>query len=325
LLPALGKLRPKSDPSSIAPELSERLADKQQRLVDRALERLTADQASPQQRIRAIELLSSVGSKRVAETLLTTLRQGGSAEVQLAALAALRSHRSAEVTDTLLELWSGWSPRLRSAAGQFLFASADRSLRVMQAIDEGEIAAEDISISRWNALASSRHATLKQRAKQYLEQSQSSSRGAVIEDYREALSLTGDARRGREVFKKQCAGCHRNGEVGHAIGPNLAAAATRGAESILTNVLDPNREVNPQYLNYVVLTAEGQTVAGMIAAENANSITLGQAESVQQTILRQDIELIRNTNQSIMPEGLEKAISKQAMADLIAYLLKSLR
>ena len=59
----------------------------------------------------------------------------------------------------------------------------------------------------------------------------------------------------------------------------------------------------------------------MIASENANSITLRRAESATDTVLRSDIELIRNSNQSIMPEGFEKSIPPQAMADLIKYLV----
>ena len=55
-----------------------------------------------------------------------------------------------------------------------------------------------------------------------------------------------------------------------AIGPNLAAMRSRGAEAILTNVLDPNREVNPQYLNYIVQTRSGRSLSGMIASESAS-------------------------------------------------------
>ena len=95
----------------------------------------------------------------------------------------------------------------------------------------------------------------------------------------------------------------------------------RGAETILLNVLDPNREVNPQYLNYVLQTEDGRSLTGMIAAETANSVTLRRAENQTDTVLRVDIAALQSTGLSIMPEGMEKEISPQAMADLIAYVL----
>ena len=84
---------------------------------------------------------------------------------------------------------------------------------------------------------------------------------------------------------------------------------------------DPNREVNPQFVNYVLVTDDGRTITGMIAAETATSVTLRRAEDQSDTLLRSQIEALESTRQSLMPEGMEKQIDPQAMADLIAYLL----
>jgi putative heme-binding domain-containing protein len=143
----------------------------------------------------------------------------------------------------------------------------------------------------------------------------------VLNAYRGSLQLAGDAARGKSVFQKNCSGCHRLEGVGHEIGPKLAAIKTRGAEAILFNMLDPNREVNPQYVNYSVLTKDGRSLAGMIASESAGSIILRRAENATDTVARSEIEELRSTGQSMMPEGLEKQIDSQSMADLISYLL----
>jgi len=95
----------------------------------------------------------------------------------------------------------------------------------------------------------------------------------VVDAYRGVLEMKGDAERGKQVFTKTCAACHKVQNVGNDIGPNLAAMKARGPESILLNVLDPNREVNPQYLNYAVLTADGRQLTGLIAAETATSMS----------------------------------------------------
>jgi putative heme-binding domain-containing protein len=109
--------------------------------------------------------------------------------------------------------------------------------------------------------------------------------------------------------------------TGHELGPNLAAMKNRGPETILLNVLDPNREVNPQFLSYVLVTSEGKTLSGIIAAESATSVTLRRADGQGDEVLRSEIEELRSTGMSLMPEGLEKQIDQGAMADVIAYLM----
>jgi putative heme-binding domain-containing protein len=132
--------------------------------------------------------------------------------------------------------------------------------------------------------------------------------------------MEGDIARGQKVFQKICANCHQLQGQGFAIGPNLAAMRNRGPEAILSNVLVPNAEVNPQFINYVVTTKDGRAFSGMIAEESAASITLQRAENVRDTILRIDIDQLRSTGMSLMPEGVEKDIDVQGMADLLTYL-----
>ncbi|MFM8494236.1 MAG: c-type cytochrome, partial [Planctomycetia bacterium] len=147
-----------------------------------------------------------------------------------------------------------------------------------------------------------------------------SPRGEVIAAYTRALATPGDAGRGRTHFLRVCSQCHRVAGEGHEVGPNLAAFKARGPEALLVNLLDPNREVNPLYLNYVVQLEDGRTLTGMVADESAASITLKRAEAASDTIRRGEIEALQSTGQSLMPEGLEKQLDPQAVADLLAYL-----
>ena len=77
---------------------------------------------------------------------------------------------------------------------------------------------------------------------------------------------------------------------------------------------------DPNYIGYTVLTTDGQVLNGILASETATSITIKQIEGKSTTLLRNDIEEIRSTGVSLMPEGLEKNVSPQQMADLIAFL-----
>ncbi|QDT04112.1 Cytochrome c [Rubripirellula lacrimiformis] len=144
-----------------------------------------------------------------------------------------------------------------------------------------------------------------------------------IRKYRPVLQMAADTNRGKELFKQHCSACHIVEGVGNAVGPNLVAVQTRGAETLLTGILAPNREVNPQYLGFVVLTNQGQVFSGMLVDENRNSVTLRGSDGKAQTVLKIDIDQMRSTGLSIMPEGFEEKLDGQAMADLIQYLMNA--
>ena len=103
--------------------------------------------------------------------------------------------------------------------------------------------------------------------------------------------------------------------------PKLETIRHWTADELLVNILDPNREVSPNYFEYVVALDDGRVITGMIASETPSSITLRRAEGVQETILRANISEIATPGKSLMPEGLEKKISVQEMADVLAFLL----
>jgi putative heme-binding domain-containing protein len=237
------------------------------------------------------------------------------AEVQVAVMQLLvGTNRAAE--DKVLPLWKKLSPKVREAAGDAIVASRGGRKAIEEALARGDLQRGDLTEKQFQAVLAGNRNLAKEVRVLYEE------RAKVIHDYAESLKLSGDKARGEEHFKKHCSACHKLGGVGHEIGPNLAAMKARGAEAILTNVLDPNREVNPQFVTYSLVTKEGRVLTGMISAETANSITLKQAENKEETVLRIDIEELNSTGLSLMPEGLEKNLDKQQLADVIEYLMK---
>jgi putative heme-binding domain-containing protein len=100
----------------------------------------------------------------------------------------------------------------------------------------------------------------------------------------------------------------------------LAGVRNGGKEKLLTNILDPNREVPPNYFGYVVDTAEGESHTGLIVNETANSIILRQAMGTEVVVPRSRISRMQASRQSLMPEGLEEGLSHQNMADLMEFI-----
>ncbi len=303
-------------------------SDKAARILDSMLvaaRSTAADEARPlADRVDAIRLLALDTFADAGSVLAGLISNREPQDVQSAALVTLGTFNDNSIAKALLTAWPNLSPRLRAEATEVLFARAERLNALLGAAEAGTFSLADLEAARLQALAKHSSESVRSRANPLLAKIKTGSRQDLVAAYSDALKRHGDISRGRQVFQKICAACHRLDGVGHEIGPSLASFRTRGPEAILVNVLDPNREVNPQYLNYLLVTADGRSVTGMIASETANSVTLKRAENATDTVERTDIEELRSSGLSIMPEGLEKQIDPAGMADLLAYLMTAL-
>lgn len=307
--------------------LRERLADQPsaarlvEELVAAAKKSALDARLDEKQRVAAIRtlVLAPWDEARPILTELLTAHQPRAA--QLAALRTCARARKPEVVEMLLAAWDGFSPAVRAEATETLLARPEWALAVLSAIEKKQVPFSQFAPARLQLLRRHPNGKLRARAESVLADSALGRRDEVVKAYRAALELSGDAEAGRKTFRKICAACHKLEGVGHALGPDLATIQNRGAEAILLAVLDPNREVNPKYLNYNAITNDGRTLSGMIAAETATSITLVRAEGHRDTILRANLDQLQSSGLSIMPEGLEKQLSRQDLANVIAYLL----
>ncbi len=275
------------------------------------------------ERAVAIRTLGLSSFESESERLSRLLDHHEPQEVQLASLVALSRFGAPEVATEILRAWSSYSPAVRAQATEVLFARPERLMPMFDAIEGGRVRPSDLEPSRIKLLRSHPDAKVRERALDVLADVKLARRPEVVAAYRSALTRKGDVVRGKAAFVKACAPCHKVEGVGQEIGPNLVAMKNRGAEAILLNVLDPNREVNPEYLNYVVVTTDGRSLTGMITGETATSVTLRRREGQSDTVLRVDIATLQSTGLSLMPEDLEKEIDQQTMADLISYLLEA--
>ncbi len=273
------------------------------------------------ERVEAVRTLALAPFAEVRAPLTELLDIRHAQPVQLAAVEALSRFPDRAAGAALVAAWPGFSPRLRSAAAESIFSRGEWVATFLDAVEKKKIAATDVDPARLKLLQGHASAAVRDQAARVAKLLNLGRRQDVLAAYKTALTLKGDEARGKALFKKVCAACHRVEGVGHEIGPSLAALQGRGPDTILLNVLDPNREVNPQYVNYVVVTKDGRQFTGMVAAETATSVTLKRAENLTDTLLRIDIEQMRSTGLSLMPEGLEQQVDRQGMADLIAYVM----
>jgi putative heme-binding domain-containing protein len=114
--------------------------------------------------------------------------------------------------------------------------------------------------------------------------------------------------------------CHRAGTEGMAVGPDLITVKAKGREALLTAILDPHKEVAPQYIAYDVTTKDGNAYTGLIARDDATSLALKIMGGAEIAIPRSNVKGSSSAGKSLMPEGLESGLSVQDMADLLSFI-----
>lgn len=297
--------------------------------IQQVLERLLRDArvtaldptAEAEQRTAAIRKLSVSQFDAIKADLAALLEPRQADAVQSTAIETLMRFDHAEVAELLLSRWPKLTPKLRVRAAETLLSRPNWSEALLDAIERGEVGRRELDAARVELLKQHPNRTLAERVTQLFGDSALTRRQEIVQQYHSVLELSGDSARGKQVFKRSCSACHRLDGVGTAVGADLMAIRDRGKAAVLLNILDPNRDVKPQYVGYSVLTDDGRVIAGMIAGESVNSITIRRSDGTEATVLRTNIELLHSSGLSFMPEGLEKQIDKNQMADLIAYLM----
>ncbi|MFM9962594.1 MAG: PVC-type heme-binding CxxCH protein, partial [Planctomycetaceae bacterium] len=279
------------------------------------------DETKPAEtRADAVKTLSSAAFDQSKDLFAELLRSQQPQPVQRAALETLARFTHADVPGLILMAWPSQTPQLRATSVETLFTRPQWIVAFLDAVEKQTIARADLDPARVALLQKHNDAEIRARAIKLFAGAALARRQEVVDAYQKSLELKGDVDRGRMLFRKTCAACHKLEGFGESIGAELNAIRDRGTAAVLLNILDPNREVKPQFLNYVVLLDSGRTLTGMIAAETANSLTLRKADNTSETILRVNIDELKSTGLSFMPEGLEKQLDVAAIADVLAYL-----
>ena len=291
------------------------LAEMSQQAPDVALDRSRSSSV----RVAAVRLLGWDGESRSEEVLLECLQPDQPLDVQSAALAALM-RRSGAPAAVVLENLQQWSPAMQREAVTHLLGRTEWTRQLLTEIREGRLRVESIPLRHRSRLRTSRDAQVRKLADAVLGDPVNSDRAAVIRRYADSLKMRGDVARGREVFRRECRGCHRFRGDGAPVGPDLDSVCHRSPLELLTHILDPDREVAPEFQRYTVRTKAGVLHSGIVGEEGPHAITLVDADNRRVVVPRAEIEAMRADPHSLMPNGLEEKISVGQMADLLAFL-----
>jgi putative membrane-bound dehydrogenase-like protein len=268
-------------------------------------------------RLAGIKLLGHAGK---IDVLMEILAAPIRSEFHVAVLQSLQSSGSAVPWDQVLDQFSAMRPAVKRACLDAVLRQPATTLLLLDALEAKDISANEVDSIRMNRMLKHSDKTIASRATAIQGSLVNADRQAVLAKYRAALTLEAFPKRGEIVFRKNCATCHKIGEIGMQVAPDISDSRTRQPIQILTDILQPNRAIDNNYMHYSIILNDGRVLDGILATETSSSVTLRQPEGKQEVVPRLEIDEIISRGVSLMPEGLEKNITLQQMADLVSFV-----
>lgn len=269
------------------------------------------------QRLLGIEAYAAVATQ--LDPLVMLACEAPILEVRRAAARQLSRLSSEEAWGQIWKHYPAESPAVRQAFLQSALASPQGQQTLIDAIRAGTLHVAEIDAASRRRLDQARP-EIAQAWKALTESLVTADRREVLLRYQQALTGEGSAEKGRELFAKNCANCHRVGGLGVDVAPDISDSRVKTAEQILTDVLIPNQSIDGNYVAFVVTTLDGGNWSGVLAGDQGNAITLRVAGGDAVTILKSNIDTLQSTGLSLMPEGLEQNLTPDEMNDLISFI-----
>lgn len=287
-------------------------------IVHHAIRMLNDEQQPVATRTAAAAMLVRDPARRVLllKELISWLNPSESRENQRVAMKAFAETDEALVPGALLSHWASFTTETRAAAFDVLLTREPWAFALLEGMQKGA----ELSLDATQRGRLTRHSSARVRKLASTLFEAIGTRAAVIEKFRPALSLAGDGTRGKDVFARTCVACHKLGDLGNEVGPNLASVVEHPPEKLLINILDPNIDVQPGFYAYFCQFADGTELYGLMTSETGTSVTFKLLDGSTRGVLRKDIKSLRSANVSLMPEGLEAAMTPQDLADLIQFI-----
>lgn len=273
-------------------------------------------------RVQATGLLGYFPEKKSETILAGLLVPHQPVEIQLAAVGALSRKDPAQAGKVLTqaERWKTYTPEVKAAVLNKLLQHSVLLEELILALETGRIAPSAIPSTTRQNLMRSKNERVKIAANKLFDSMEEGGRMQVYEQYIEVLDMEGNSLNGKPVFMTHCSVCHSHSGKGGQVGPDLTGISNQPASALLLHTLVPNYEILPDYQTVQVETVDGKQLTGRITAESDNSLRIKTTFGTDETLPRSRIAKIETPGTSLMPDGLEQSMSKQDLADLIAFL-----
>ncbi|KAF0177288.1 MAG: membrane-bound dehydrogenase [Limisphaerales bacterium] len=281
----------------------------------------TASAPTPE-RLAAIDLLAHSDAATAGAALQSLIAPQTPNELQAAAVRALSQLPGAKAGEWFVERerWRSYTPPVRDAVLTAMLSQPALQLVLLGAVEKGVVQPWAVPANRRNPLLKHRDVAVAARATKAFQPQGAADRMKVYEDHKAVLTLPANAKNGKAVFVKTCAACHQFAGEGARVGPELTGVRLQPAEAILLHILVPDAEIYPGFTAYEVETKDSRSLTGLLTSDTPTSVTLRAAQGIEETILRSNIAKLTSSSISLMPNELEKTMTRQELADLMAFL-----
>lgn len=297
-----------------------KLSQSLQPRLEQVIHQAAKSESDPIAQRTAIALLASLQSDE-SKRLALSLLELPDTQLLKQAIATCSVHATPEFDQWLLEHFPSALPEVRQSIFVAIRNQPKRIAMMLDRLESGAMSTKLFDAIQIQSLSAERNSELAPRISKILAASINSDRQKVVEQYSKQLaSLKPDeGGSGKLVFEKNCVACHRINGVGNVVGPDISDSREQTFEKLLISILDPNRAIDANYFRYMARLHDGTVTEGVLKDSNAKTIALHNQNGIRQ-IERDDIEELKSSSVSLMPDGIEAQISPQDMADLLWYI-----
>lgn len=291
-----------------------------------AVRRLFADKSQAVAlRRQALDALVAAGDPELMPTVAAVLADGKqSPEVLGDVLASLARRSDDQVASVVLAAYEQLDASLKPRAIELLAQRPAWARQLLLAISEKQLPATVLNVNQVRRLLASPDKELAASVQKHwgtIRTERSPQRETVIADMRLLLRHTqGDPQRGLKAYDKLCGQCHQLFGRGQQVGPDITKNGRSNFEQLLSNVFDPSLVIGTSYQAYTVATDEGRILTGLLVEDSPQRIVLKMQGGKQEVVPRDEIDIMEKSKLSMMPEGVEKQLQPQEIADLFALL-----
>jgi putative membrane-bound dehydrogenase-like protein len=279
---------------------------------------------SNDERLRSIKAAQRLKNDGARDAFLKLITEKNPDPLVIEAIRALGQSGSDQVADDLLKLWNNFSPEVRSAAADVLVSRRRWAISLLSALETKTISTSDLPMTVVRSLAESKDDFLRQRAAQVIGRIRPANgdKQKLIEEKKRMILAGGapDFEAGHDLVRKTCLVCHKLYGEGAEVGPDLTGVGRSTLDALLANVIDPNQVIGKGYENVMIETKDGRSLSGRLVESTDSRVKLLSAGPKEEVVARSDIESMRTSELSVMPEGLEQ-MPERDFRNLILYVL----
>lgn len=301
---------------------SERFAEMTKKLTETLAKQVADDSVADELRVQSAKQLVAAGDAAAVDAVLAAITPRSSPELAGGLLDALADGKSDAIGAAIIERLGEFSPSARRGALSVLLRRKAWSVALLDAVEAKKLALDELALDQRQQLAAHPDKDFAVRAAKLLAAGgglPNPDRQKVIDKFMEVTKVTGDAAAGKKLFVDNCAKCHKHGGEGATIGPDLTGMAAHPKSEIIIHMLDPNRNVEGNFRQHQVVTADGEVLSGLLVAETRTAVELVDTEAKRHVVLRDDIDQMKASQTSLMPEGFEK-LGEAGIRDLLEFM-----